>query len=103
MKKLNDACKPEERQAFMECTPEQKHDLLVDLDKEQKAIPTRRRRKDRRIISDEKELTLWGYFTSERCDQRPCGMLRSGKYEAVSITRRERSLGDILRLTVARR
>jgi hypothetical protein len=35
----------------MDATPEQRHDLLVDLDKEQKAYQAQKKRKIRHIIS----------------------------------------------------
>ena len=66
MKKLNDACKQKNSKVFMECTPEQKHDLLVDLDKEQKAYTDKKKKDDpAHYFRMMKELTLWGYFTSE--------------------------------------
>src|SRR5579872_2439006 len=36
MKKLDDACKQKNGKSFMDSSPEQRHNLLVDLDKEQK-------------------------------------------------------------------
>jgi Gluconate 2-dehydrogenase subunit 3 len=66
IKKLNEACKQKNGKYFMDATPEQRHDLLVDLDKEQKAYQAQKKTDDPthyfRMI---KELTLWGYFTSE--------------------------------------
>jgi len=66
MQKLNAACKTKNGQSFLESSPEQRHDLLVDLDKEQKAYMAGKKKDDPthyfRMI---KELTLWGYFTSE--------------------------------------
>lgn len=66
MKKLNDASKAKNGRPFMESTPEQQHDLLVDLDKEQKAYTATKKEKDpAHYFRMMKELTLWGYFTSE--------------------------------------
>jgi hypothetical protein len=66
IKKLNEASKQKNGKYFMDATPEQRHDLLVDLDKEQKAYQGQKKKEDPthyfRMI---KELTLWGYFTSE--------------------------------------
>src|SRR5579871_5992317 len=65
IKTLDDECKKKNGKVFMECTPDQRHDLLVELDKEQKAAEARKKEGDPthyfRMI---KELTLWGYFTS---------------------------------------
>lgn len=66
MQKLNEASKKKNGKSFMDSTPEQRHDLLVDLDKEQKNYTANKKVEDPthyfRMI---KELTLWGYFTSE--------------------------------------
>ena len=66
MVKLDDASKKKNGKSFMDSTPEQRHDLLVDLDKEQKDYMAQKKKDDPthyfRMI---KELTLWGYFTSE--------------------------------------
>lgn len=66
MQALNEASKKKNGKSYMESTPEQRHDLLVDLDKEQKEYMDKKQ-KDApthyfRMI---KELTLWGFFTSE--------------------------------------
>jgi len=64
--KLNDASKKKFDRVFLELAPEQRHDLLVDLDKEQNEYGAAKKEKDPphyfRLI---KELTLLGYFTSE--------------------------------------
>jgi hypothetical protein len=66
MKKLDAACKAKNGKNFLESSPAQRHDLLLDLDKEQKAYTAAKKTDDPthyfRMI---KELTLWGYFTSE--------------------------------------
>jgi hypothetical protein len=64
MQKLNEACKKKNGASFMESTPEQRHNLLVDLDKEQKeyVAPGKDQKHYFRLM---KELTLWGYFTSQ--------------------------------------
>ena len=50
----------------MELAPNQKHDLLVDLDKEAKDYSKNRKEKDpNHYFSLMKQLTVWGYFTSE--------------------------------------
>ena len=65
--KLNDASKKKFDKNFMELAPNQKHDLLVDLDKEAKDYSKNRKEKDpaNHYFSLIKQLTVWGYFTSE--------------------------------------
>jgi len=66
MKKLNDACQQKNGKSYMESTPEQRHDLLVALDKEQKDYMAAKKKDDpSHYFRMMKELTLWGYFTSE--------------------------------------
>lgn len=66
MKKLSDASKQQHGRPFLESTPEQRHDLLVALDKEQKAYAGTKKEGDPiHYFRMMKELTLWGYFTSE--------------------------------------
>jgi hypothetical protein len=66
MQKLDAACKAKNGKSFMESTPEQRHDLLVDLDKEQKDYMAKKKKDDpSHYFRMMKELTLWGYFTSE--------------------------------------
>jgi Gluconate 2-dehydrogenase subunit 3 len=67
MQQLNDACKKANNgKAFMDCTPEQKHDFLVALDKEAKNYMEKKKKEDpSHYFRMMKELTLWGYFTSE--------------------------------------
>ncbi len=88
---LEDACKKANSKSFMECSPQQRHDFLVSLEKEAKAYNTKRDADDKPLreaneqknstISwkDQKEfeggsshyytmmkqLTIWGYFTSK--------------------------------------
>ena len=51
---------------FMKLKPEQKHDLLVSLDKEQKEYMANKKKEDPgHYFRMMKELTLLGYFTSE--------------------------------------
>jgi hypothetical protein len=66
MQKLQDASKKKNGKYFMESTPQQRHDLLVELDKEQKEH-SKNKKKDEanHYFRMMKELTLLGYFTSE--------------------------------------
>ncbi len=63
MKKLDEASKKKNNKSFMDSSPEQRHDLLVALDKEAKEYQTLKR--PTHYFRMMKELTLWGYFTSE--------------------------------------
>ncbi|HXB91239.1 MAG TPA: gluconate 2-dehydrogenase subunit 3 family protein [Puia sp.] len=66
MQKLQDASQKKNGKSFMESSPAQRHDLLVDLDKEQKAYMTAKKKDDpTHYFRMMKELTLWGYFTSQ--------------------------------------
>ena len=59
--KLNEASKQKNGNYFMDATPEQRHDLLVDLDKEQKAYQAQKKDGDpKHYFRMIKELTLWG-------------------------------------------
>jgi hypothetical protein len=66
MQKLNAACKKKNGSSFLDSNPQQRHDLLVDLDKEQKDYMDKKKADDpTHYFRMMKELTLWGYFTSE--------------------------------------
>ena len=52
--------------SFMEATAEERHQLLVELDAEQKAFQAKKKPEDiPHYFRMMKELTLWGFFTSE--------------------------------------
>jgi len=78
MKKLDEASKAKNSKSFMESTAAQRHDLLVALDTEAKEYQKNKKKDDPthyfRMI---KELTLWGYFTSEE------GATKALRYVAV--------------------
>jgi len=77
--KLNEACEKMHRDEFMKATLQQRHQLLVALDKEAKEYQEKKgdhEKKEREKNKDfkglpnhyftmMKQLTLWGYFTSE--------------------------------------
>jgi hypothetical protein len=66
MQKLDDASKKKNGSSFLDSTPEQRHALLVDLDKEAKDYAaTKKKDAPAHYFRMMKELTLWGYFTSE--------------------------------------
>ncbi|MBS1664301.1 MAG: gluconate 2-dehydrogenase subunit 3 family protein [Bacteroidetes bacterium] len=78
MTKLNDASQKKNGTSFMKSTAEQKHDLLVELDKEQKAYMDKKQKDEpAHYFRMMKELTLWGYFTSEE------GATKALRYVAV--------------------
>jgi hypothetical protein len=66
MQKLNDACKQKNGKVYLDCAPDQRHELLVALDKDQKDYMAAKKKDDpSHYFRMMKELTLWGYFTSE--------------------------------------
>lgn len=66
MAKLNDASKKQFDKSFMEATPQQRLELLIKLDNEQKEYSKNKKDGDpAHYFRLMKELTLLGYFTSE--------------------------------------
>jgi hypothetical protein len=67
MNKLNEASKKKfNGNGFMKITPEQRKELLTELDKEQKEYGKNKKKEDEaHYFSQMKQLTLLGYFTSE--------------------------------------
>lgn len=64
--KLNDAAKKQFNGDFIKLNPQQRHDLLVKLDSEQKDYTAKKKQDDPpHYFRMMKELTLLGYFTSE--------------------------------------
>jgi hypothetical protein len=64
--KLKEASEKQLSTSFMKATPEQRHELLVNLDKEQKDYMKNKAAEDRpHYFRMMKELTMLGYFTSE--------------------------------------
>ncbi len=84
MNKLQDACKKKNDKYFMECTPQQRHDLLVELDKEQRDHTKDKKKEDAdHYFRMMKELTLLGYFTSEIGATKALRYIESpGRYDA---------------------
>lgn len=83
MDKINNASEKKYDKAFMAITPQQRHELLVGIDNEQKDYNKNRKKDDPdhyfRLM---KELTLLGYFTSEPgCTQALRYLETPGKYE----------------------
>jgi hypothetical protein len=66
MEKLQEACGKMNGKGFLETSPEQRHNLLVALDKEQKDyMASKKPDEPSHYFRMMKELTLWGYFTSK--------------------------------------
>ena len=66
MKKLDDASNKLNNAGFLKSTPEQRHTLLVNLDKEAKDYQKSKKQEDpNHYFSMIKQLTLMGYFTSK--------------------------------------
>jgi hypothetical protein len=64
--KLEQASKDKNGKGFLESTKEQRHDLLVALDKEAAAFQKSKKEDELpHYFRMMKELTLWGFFTSE--------------------------------------
>jgi hypothetical protein len=66
MDKINDAAEKKFDNNFMQLTPQQRHELLVEIDNEQKEYSKNKKSDDaNHYFRLMKELTLLGYFTSE--------------------------------------
>jgi hypothetical protein len=66
MTKLNEASKAKYKDGFMAITPEQRKELLTELDKEAKEYNQNKKKEDPpHYFALMKQLTLLGYFTSE--------------------------------------
>jgi len=66
MKKLNEASNKASGKTFMQATAEQRHSLLTELDKEAAAFQkTKKPDETKHYFTMLKELTLWGFFSSE--------------------------------------
>lgn len=80
---LQDICRKMYNETFLNCTPQQRHDLLVTLEKEAKAYNTKKQESEKEAkevakaskvpfteapphyYTMMKQLTLWGFFTSK--------------------------------------
>src|SRR6185295_18908843 len=63
---LQAACKTKFNTAFMDCSPEQRTELLIEIDNEQKPYTASKKKEDpAHYFRLMKELTILGYFTSE--------------------------------------
>lgn len=66
IKKLNEASNAKFDKDFMDLDATQRHDFLVELDKEAKDYQSKKKQEDpTHYFTMMKQLTLWGYFTSE--------------------------------------
>ena len=66
LKKLDDLSKKQFDNSFVKASPQQRTQLLIQLDKEQKDYMTNKKKEDpSHYFRMMKELTLLGYFTSE--------------------------------------
>jgi len=83
MDKINSSADKKFDKEFMALTPEQRHQLLVEIDNEQKQYTKNRKKDDpNHYFRLMKELTLLGYFTSEPgCTQALRYVESPGKYE----------------------
>ncbi len=77
-KKLDEACDKMHKTSFMKATAEQRTSLLTALDKEAKEYNKTKKKEDpEHYFTMYKQLTLWGFFTSEK------GSKEVLRYEAV--------------------
>lgn len=83
MNKLNDLSKKTYDESFMKLNEQQRHDLLVKLDNEQKEyMKNKKQEEPSHYFRMMKELTLLGYFTSEiGCTQARRYVETPGKFE----------------------
>lgn len=83
MNKINDLSDKAYNKKFMEITPQQRHELLVKLDNEQRDYTKNKKPEDRaHYFRMMKELTMLGYFTSEiGCTQARRYTPVPGRYE----------------------
>lgn len=84
MKKLNDLSKKTYDASFVTINPQQRHDLLVKLDNEQKDyMKNKKEGEPSHYFRMMKELTLLGYFTSKiGCTQARRYFETPGRYDA---------------------
>lgn len=82
MKKIIDQSKAKFGKSFMEITPQQRHEVLVQIDNEQKQYMKNKKEEEPvHYFRMMKELTLLGYFTSKPgCTQAKRYMPVPGKY-----------------------
>ena len=80
---LQDNCKKKYGKPFQRCTPGQRQEFLVALDQEQKDYTKNKKSGDApHYFRQMKDLTLWGYFTSEiGCTQALRMVEIPGRYE----------------------
>jgi hypothetical protein len=83
MKKLDDFSEKTYDNSFMKISPQQRHDLLVKLDAEQKEYTDKKKDNEpSHYFRMMKELTLLGYFTSEiGCTQARRYIETPGRYD----------------------
>jgi predicted house-cleaning noncanonical NTP pyrophosphatase (MazG superfamily) len=83
MDKINDLSDKSFKKSFMEITPQQRHELLVKLDNEQKEFQKNKKPEESsHYFRMMKELTMLGYFTSEiGCTQARRYTPVPGRYE----------------------
>lgn len=83
---LDVRCKEKFGKSYMRCSKTQRHDYLAELDKAQKTAPDNVKSSEPPVFFKSfKELTVWGYFTSEiGCTQALRMVEIPGRYEGCS-------------------
>jgi hypothetical protein len=95
---LQSASKQKYDRTFIEISAEEKHDLLVSLDTEAKEYSKNKKKEDpTHYFSMIKQLTLWGYFTSEIGATKALRYVPiPGKYEGcIDYTKGEKAWSEI--------
>lgn len=96
--KLNEASNKKFNKNFIKLESQEKHDLLVELDKEAKDYKASKKKEDpEHYFTMMKQLTLWGYFTSEVGSKKALRYLPlPGKYEGcIPYTKGDRAWAQI--------
>lgn len=96
--KLNEASNKKFDKNFIKLESQEKHDLLVELDKEAKDYKASKKKEDpEHYFTMMKQLTLWGYFTSEVGSKKALRYLPlPGKYEGcIPYTKGDRAWAQI--------
>lgn len=93
--KIDADCRQKYKKTFVKCSPMQRHEYLVLLDNEQKAYQKDKKKEDKdhyfRVIKD---LSLWGYFTSEIGATKALRFLEvPGRYTTIDYKKGDRSWG----------
>lgn len=93
--KIDEGSKQKNKKTFVKCSPMQRHEFLVALDNEQKAYQKNKKKEDvDHYFKVLKDLSLWGYFTSEIGATKAQRFLEvPGRYGTIDYKKGDRSWG----------